>query len=60
MQLTLGEGTTPEEAADAFFDQEGIERLGARSRTVNGLRAVAGDVQGDVPSRGPWTVRSCS
>ncbi|MBT8461529.1 MAG: M48 family metalloprotease, partial [Gemmatimonadetes bacterium] len=42
MQLTLGEGDTPEEAADAFFDQQGIERLSARSRTVNGLRAVQG------------------
>jgi predicted Zn-dependent protease len=42
MQVTLGEGSTPEEAASAFFDQQGIERLGARSRTVNGLRAVQG------------------
>ncbi len=42
MQLTLAEGSTPEEAAEAFFDQQGIERLGARSRTVNGLRAVQG------------------
>lgn len=42
MQLTLGEGDTPEEAADAFFGQQGIERLSARSRTVNGLRAVQG------------------
>jgi predicted Zn-dependent protease len=42
MQLTLGEGSTPEEAANTFFDQQGIERLGARSRTVNGLRAVQG------------------
>jgi predicted Zn-dependent protease len=42
MQITLAEGDTPEEAASAFFDLQGIERLGARSRTVNGLRAVQG------------------
>ncbi len=42
MQLTAAEGNTPEEAATAFFDQDGIERLGSRSRTVNGLRAVQG------------------
>lgn len=42
MQLTLGEGNTPEEAANAFFDQQGIERLGSRSRRVNGLQAVEG------------------
>lgn len=42
MQVTLAEGSTPEEAADAFFGQQAIERLGARSRTVNGLRAVQG------------------
>ncbi|MDP2470156.1 MAG: M48 family metalloprotease [Candidatus Palauibacterales bacterium] len=42
MQVTLGQGSTPEEAANAFFDQQGIERLGARSRTVNGLPAVQG------------------
>lgn len=42
MQLTVAEGNTPEEAATAFFDQDGIERLGARSRTVNGLSAVQG------------------
>ena len=42
MQLTLAEGSTPEAAATAFFDQQGIERLGARSRTVNGLSAVQG------------------
>lgn len=42
MQVTPSEGSTPEEAASAFFDQQGIERLGARSRTVNGLRAVQG------------------
>ena len=42
MQVTLGQGTTPEQAADAFFDQEGIERRGARSRRVNGLPAVQG------------------
>jgi len=42
MQLTLAEGSTPEEAASAFFGQQGIERLGARSRTVNGLPAVQG------------------
>jgi len=42
MQVTLGEGDTPEQAADAFFDQQGIERLGSRSRTVNGLPAVQG------------------
>ncbi len=42
MQLTLAEGSTPEEAATEFFSQQGIERLGARSRTVNGLRAVQG------------------
>ncbi len=42
MQITLGEGATPEEAANAFFGQEGIERLGARSTRVNGLRAVQG------------------
>ncbi len=42
MQVTLAEGATPEEAATAFFDQQGLERLGARSRTVNGLRAVQG------------------
>jgi predicted Zn-dependent protease len=42
MQLTLGEGDTPEAAANAFFDQQGIERLSARSRRVNGLPAVQG------------------
>jgi len=42
MQVTLGEGDTPERAAAAFFDQRGIERLGSRSRTVNGLPAVQG------------------
>ncbi len=45
MQLTLAEGATPEEAAAAFFDQEGIRRTGARSRTVNGLPAVQGTFQ---------------
>ena len=40
MQLTLGEGATPEEAATAFFDQEGIENRGARRTNVNGLPAV--------------------
>ena len=42
MQVTLAQGSTPEEAASAFFDQQGIERTGSRSRTVNGLRAVQG------------------
>jgi predicted Zn-dependent protease len=42
MQLTLAEGSTPEDAATEFFSQQGIERLGARSRTVNGLPAVQG------------------
>jgi len=42
MRVTFAEGSTPEEAASAFFDQEGVERLGARSRTVNGLPAVQG------------------
>lgn len=40
MQLTLGQGATPDEAAAAFFDQEGIQSLGSRRRTVNGLDAV--------------------
>jgi predicted Zn-dependent protease len=39
MQLTLAEGT-PDEAAREFFAQRSVTRTGARSRRVNGLRAV--------------------
>lgn len=42
MQVTLAGGDTPEAAAAEFFDQQGIERRGSRSRTVNGLPAVQG------------------
>ena len=40
MQVTFAEQDSPEAAAQAFFDQQGVERRGSRSRTVNGLPAV--------------------
>ena len=44
MQLTLA-GGSPEEAAAAFFEQQGVTRTGSGSRTVNGLRAVQATFQ---------------
>ncbi len=43
LQLTLAKGT-PEEAARAFFGQEGVQGEPRRS-TVNGLQAYGGDFQ---------------
>ncbi len=40
-QLTLGQGT-PTEAANTFFQQQGVQRGSVTSETVNGIPAVRG------------------
>jgi predicted Zn-dependent protease len=40
-QLTAGSGS-PEQAAEAFFSRDGIERTGVAKKSVNGLPAVVG------------------
>jgi len=42
LQMTLAQGQTPTEAAEAFFKQEGVRRTSSADRTINGLPAVMG------------------
>lgn len=42
LQLTLAPDRTPAQAAQEFFDAEGVQRVGSANRTINGLPAVVG------------------
>lgn len=48
VQLTVAAGT-PSESADQFFAQEGLASSGVDNRTINGLQAVRGRFQAQVP-----------
>lgn len=48
VQLTVAAGT-PSEAAEQFFAQEGLASSGVENRSINGLRAVRGGFQAQVP-----------
>ncbi len=42
VQLTISDESSPDVAANIFFAQDGIQRMGYASRQVNGLLAVVG------------------
>lgn len=48
VQLTVAAGA-PSEAAEQFFAQEGLASSGVESRSINGLQAVHGRFQAQVP-----------
>jgi len=42
LELTLVQDRTPAEAAQEFWDMQGLQRLGSSNQTINGLPAVVG------------------
>ena len=42
IQMTLAPDQSPRQAADQFYDQEGVTSTGSGSRTINGLSAIMG------------------